>query len=160
MRMYGQDFQQRMDQPGMAANSTRGQLNRKNAFSPVPVRAQAFGLTRRVRPSCPAAARSFSILRLNQSGASSRASSRFPRWASIQAPSGQSRGDRITHLRIDGVRCRESAGGTGPAVVNVKVVPVTGAAFAGFPLKHYTIIGMYVWSFIIITHGKSIRPTG
>ena len=31
-------------------------------------------------------------------------------------------------MRTDGVHCRESAG-TGP--VNLKVVPVTGAAFAG-----------------------------
>ena len=35
-------------------------------------------------------------------------------------PSGQSRVNRVTQLRIDGVYCRESAG-TGP--VNLKVVP-------------------------------------
>ena len=40
-------------------------------------------------------------------------------------PSGQSRVYRVTQLRNDGVHCRESAG-TGP--VNLKVVPVTGAA--------------------------------
>ena len=42
-------------------------------------------------------------------------------------PSGQSRVYRVTQLRTDGVHCRESAG-TGP--VNLKVVPVTGAALA------------------------------
>ena len=44
------------------------------------------------------------------------------------APSGQSRVDWVTQLRTDGVHCRESTC-TGPEVF--KVVPVTGAAFAG-----------------------------
>ena len=43
-------------------------------------------------------------------------------------PSSQSRVYRVTQLRTDGVHCRESAG-TGPVVL--KVVTVTGAAFAG-----------------------------
>ena len=60
-----------------------------------------------------------------ESGTSSRDSSRFLRWRSFiylnrHTPSGQSRAYRITHLRTDGVHCRESAG-TGP--VNLKVVP-------------------------------------
>ena len=42
-------------------------------------------------------------------------------------PSGPSRVYRVTHLRTDGVHCRESAG-IGP--VNLKVVPATGAAFS------------------------------
>ena len=42
-------------------------------------------------------------------------------------PSGQSLVYRVTYLRTDGVHCRESAG-TGAVVL--KVVPVTGAAFA------------------------------
>ena len=45
-----------MDQPGKVANPARGQLNRENKYSPVPVRA---------RFSRPASACSFSILRLN-----------------------------------------------------------------------------------------------
>ena len=53
------------DQPGKVANPARGQLNRKNDFLPVPVRARKFGLARRFRPSRPASACSFSILRLN-----------------------------------------------------------------------------------------------
>ena len=43
-------------------------------------------------------------------------------------PSGQSRVYRVTQLRTDVVRCRETTG-TGP--VNLKVVPVTGVALAG-----------------------------
>ena len=43
-------------------------------------------------------------------------------------PSVQSRVYGVTQLRTDGVPCRESTG-TGP--VNLKVVPVTGAALAG-----------------------------
>ena len=54
-----------MDQPGKAANPARGQLNRENEHSPVPVRAWEFGLARRVQPFRPASACSFSILRLN-----------------------------------------------------------------------------------------------
>ena len=54
-----------MDQPGKVANPARGQLNRVNEYSPVPVRALKFGLARRVQPSRPASACSFSILRPN-----------------------------------------------------------------------------------------------
>ena len=54
-----------MDQPGKLANPARGQLNRENEYSPVPVRAWEFGLTGRVQPSRPASACSFSILRLS-----------------------------------------------------------------------------------------------
>ena len=52
-----------MDQPGKVTSSSGGQPNRENEFSPVPVR--EFGLARRVQPSRPASACSFSILRLN-----------------------------------------------------------------------------------------------
>ena len=45
-----------MDQPGKVANPARGQLNRENEHSPVPVRAWEFGLARRVQPSRPASA--------------------------------------------------------------------------------------------------------
>ena len=47
------------------ANPARGQLDRENEYSPVPVRAGDFGLARRVQPSRPAQTCSFSILRLN-----------------------------------------------------------------------------------------------
>ena len=60
-------------------------------------------------------------------------SSRVPRrrpfiYLNRHTSSGQFRVYRVTQLRTDGVHCRESAG-TGP--VNLKVVPVTGAALAG-----------------------------
>ena len=65
-------------------------------------------------------------------GAYLRDSSRFPRrrpyiYLNRHTPSDQSRVYRVTQLHTDGVRCRESAD-TGPVVL--KVVPVTGAAFA------------------------------
>ena len=65
-----------------------------------------------------------------ESGAYLRGPSRVPRRRPLlicdrHTPSSQSRVYRVTQLRTDGVHCRESAG-TGP--VNLKVVPVTGAA--------------------------------
>ena len=54
-----------MDQPGKVANPARGHLNSENEYSPVPVRVREFGLARRVQPSRPGSACSFSILRLN-----------------------------------------------------------------------------------------------
>ena len=54
-----------MDQPGKVANSAHGQPNRKNEYFPVPVRAREVGLARRVRPSRPTSACSFSTPRLN-----------------------------------------------------------------------------------------------
>ena len=54
-----------MGQPGKVANPARGQLYRGNGYPPVHVRAWEFGLARRVQPSRPVSACSFSILRLN-----------------------------------------------------------------------------------------------
>ena len=45
-----------MDQPGKVANPARGQLNKDNEYSPVPVRAWEFGLARRIQPSQPTSA--------------------------------------------------------------------------------------------------------
>ena len=47
-------YSKNKDQPGKVANPTRGQLNKKNEYFPVPVRAREFGLARRVRQSRPA----------------------------------------------------------------------------------------------------------
>ena len=52
---------QNMD--GKVANPACGQLNKENEHCPVSVRAREFGLARRVRPSRPASACSFSIPR-------------------------------------------------------------------------------------------------
>ena len=58
--------QQEQDQPGKVVHHAGGeQAQKRNIFFPVPVRALEFGLARRVRPSRPASARSFSTLRLN-----------------------------------------------------------------------------------------------
>ena len=72
-----------------------------------------------------------------ESDAYSRDSSRFPRrcpfmYLNRHTPSGQSRVCRVTHLRTDGVHCRESVG-TGPVVL--EVVPVTNA-YSHFAGRH------------------------
>ena len=54
-----------MDQSDKVASPARGQTNREHEHFPVPARAWEFGLARRVRPSRPASACSFSTLRLN-----------------------------------------------------------------------------------------------
>ena len=54
-----------MDKPGKVINPARGQLNGKNDYFPVPVRAWEFGLATQVRPTCPASPCSFYTLRLN-----------------------------------------------------------------------------------------------
>ena len=46
----------------MIAGPARGQLDKENVSSPVPVRAWEFGLARQVRSSRPASARLFSTL--------------------------------------------------------------------------------------------------
>ena len=120
--MYGQHFQQRMDQPGMADNSARGQLNREIVLSRFPfapeksVSRAGFGRPVPRKPAHP------STLRKAESGAYPRDSSRFPRQRHVhrQPPSGQSRFYPVTQLRTDDVHCREFAG-TGPALL--KIVP-------------------------------------
>ena len=48
--MYGMviTYSKSMDQPGKVANPARGQLNRENEHSPVPVRASRDGFSRPV----------------------------------------------------------------------------------------------------------------
>ena len=118
-----------MNQPGKVANPARGQLNREYEYFPVPVRAREFGLARQVRSSRPASACSFSILRLNLV----LTYGILPDFRGgvdlfIYTTIRHRVGPEFTQLLTDGVHCRESAG-TGPVVL--KVVPVTGAAFAG-----------------------------
>ena len=70
-------------------------------------------------------------------------------------PSGQSRVYRVRQLRIEGVHCQAFAG-TGPVV---KVVPVTGAAFAGHHgpnivrLSFHTLLCNY-----LNPHNEALRP--
>ena len=88
-------------------------------------------------------------------------------------PSGQARVYRATQLRTDGVHCRESAG-TGPVVL--KVVPVTGAAFAGITMDQLMCASLFphpllAWSghvkstyillpLLVLRWGKTSDETG
>ena len=54
--LYGHTYSKSMGQPGKVASPARGQLNRKNEYFPVRVRAREYGLVRRVRQSRPASA--------------------------------------------------------------------------------------------------------
>ena len=107
--MHAQLFQQSMDQPVLAANPTRGQLNGKYEFGR------------------PAPARSFFCTLWMNLVLTHGAPPAFRDGIHIyhQPPTGQSRVNRILQLLTDGVHCRESAG-TGPVVL--KVVTVTSAA--------------------------------
>ena len=117
-----------MDQPGTIDNPA----NRENDNIPVSVRGRELDLARRVRPSRPASACSFSILRLNLvliHGIPLAFHDSVHIYIYIyiyhQPPSVQSRVYQVTPLRTDGVHCRESAG-TGPVT--------GGAAFSGFTM--------------------------
>ena len=122
-----------MDQPGEVANLARGQLlNRNHGFFPVPVRAWEFGLARRVRPSRPASACSFSKLGLDLV-LTREIPTAFRHGVHLFIPSTAigsvpSSSGHHAILRTDGVHCRESAS-AGPVVL--KVVPVTSASFPG-----------------------------
>ena len=95
-------------QPGMVANPSRGQLDRENENFPVPVRAWEFGLARRVRPSRPASACSFSTLRRNRV-LTHGIPPTFRDGVHMyhQPRSGQSRVYRVTQLRTNNVYCRK-----------------------------------------------------
>ena len=56
-----------------------------------------------------------------------------------QPPSGESRLYHITHLRNDGIHCRESTG-TVPTIF--KVVPVKGAAFSGITMDQLMCVSL------------------
>ena len=115
-------FQQSMDQPGMVANPARGRLlNRENVFSMSPFAPES--LVSRTGSAVPSRVSPLMVF--------TRGLLCFPPLSATasqpyrQPPSSQSRVNRVTQLRTDGVPCREPAG-TGPVVL--KVVRVTGAA--------------------------------
>ena len=119
---------------GMVANLARGELTRGNVFFHVPFRARERGLGGQARPSRPAPARSFSTPWLNLVLTHGLLSFLpFSTTAPIRTVNrhhpyiikGQSRVDRVTRLRTDGVHRQDSAG-TRPVVL--KVVRVTSAA--------------------------------
>ena len=118
------------DQPGKVAIPARGQLNREINISRSPFAPK--NLVSRDGFGSPVPRQPAHVHTQAESGAYLRDFSRFPRRRPFinlrrHTPSGQSRVYRVMQLRADGVHCQESAG-TGP--VNLKVVPVTGAAFA------------------------------
>ena len=101
-----------------------------NDYFPALVRALKLSLVRRVRPSHPASACSFSILRLNlvlTHGITPDSRGGIHVYLFRHTPSDRSRVYQVMQLRIVGVHCRKSTG-TGPVVF--KVVPVTDGAFA------------------------------
>ena len=107
----------------MLPNPARGQLSRENKHFLATARAWEFGLARRVRQSHPTSScsspHSCRILCLLAKFLLSSAAASI--WFfKRHIPSGQSRVNRVTQLRTDGVHCRESAD-TGP--VNLKVLP-------------------------------------
>ena len=65
--MYGQSFQQSMNQQGKVANPARGQLNREDVFFPLSPFApeNLVSLARRLWSSRPASVRPFSTVSLN-----------------------------------------------------------------------------------------------
>ena len=122
-------YSESMDQPVNVANPARGQLNREDEYFPVRVRAWEFGFAGRVRQSRPASACSSPysgwiwclLRRLRDSFRFSQRRSFIyfrPPYPIGSVPSFY----RVTQLRTDDVRCRDSAGTRSPPVV-LKVVP-------------------------------------
>ena len=136
------------DQPGRVASPARGQLIQGKCFfscahSRLRIWSRETGssVASRVSPLL------LHGLRLNHQSdwlVLTRNFSRVPRRRPHvpQPPSGQSRVNRVTQLRTDGVHCRESAG-TGPIVLKVHPryyqYPVTGCAFSGFMIFYFFI---------------------
>ena len=110
-----------MDQPGKVANPPHGQLNKDKKIFRCP--------RSRLRFWCLLSPLIMLNLVLTLTGflpISAAASFYLNR----HTPSGQSRDYRVTRLRTDCVRCRES--GTRPVVL--KVVPVTGASLSSITI--------------------------
>ena len=112
-----------MDQPGNVANPARRRLNRENKLFLSPF--APWNLVSRDEFGSPVQCQPAHLHTQAESGTYLRGSLQFPRWrpflySTHHTPWGQSRIYRVTHLRTDGVYCREFAG-TGP--VNLEVLP-------------------------------------
>ena len=57
---------------------------------------------------------------------------------------------RVTHLRTDGVHCRESAG-TGP--VDLKVVPVMGSAILQVTMDQIIFASLFPHPLLLVCYG-------
>ena len=145
-------------------NPARAQLNRKNEYSPVPVRTCLRIWSRETGSAVPFRVSLLILHTQAESGAYSRDSSRFPRrrpliYFNRHSPLCQVRLYRAKHLRTNDVHCREFAGGTGSVVL--KVVPVTGAAILQVTMDQLMSASLFphpllVWS----GHVKSKRGLG
>ena len=125
----------RLWQPGKVANPARGQLNRETLIPPCPRSCLKIWF-REVGSAVPSRVTLTVLYTILYSGwiwclltGFLPLSAAAPIYLHSQPPSGHPRVYQVAQLRTDGVPCRESAG-TGPVVF--KVVPVTGAAFAGY----------------------------
>ena len=129
--MYGQHFQQSMNQPGMVTNSARGQLDKEIFFSFLRLRLRNWSLV--TGSAVPSRVSLLIPDSQAECGAYSRNFSRFPRRCPYIPPSTiesvPSLWDHATILRVlptNGVHCRDFAG-IEPVVI--EVVPVMSAAF-------------------------------
>ena len=140
--------------PGKVASPARGQLNRKNEYFPVRVRAREFGLARRVRQSRPASACSSQyIIRLNLVLTCGippefRGGVHLLFVYNRRTPSGQSRVYRVTHLAM-AYRWRSLPrvrrhGTNKPQASSERVLPwqVTMDQLIFAPLSHTHYIGI------------------
>ena len=137
-------YSKSIDQSGVAAKPTRGQLNRENVcFSYLRSRLRIWS---RCKGSAVPSRVSLLIIhtQIEYGAAYSRDSSRFPRrrpYLYRQPPSGQSRVYQVTQWYTDDIQCLESAG-TGPVVL--KVAPVTGAAFSRITMDHSLCASLFL----------------
>ena len=99
-----------------------------------------------------------------ESGAYLRDSSRFPRrplfvYLNCHTPSGQSRVNRVTELRTDGVHCRESAGirPVQRKLVLPWQVTMDQLICASLSHTHYWYVCMYVCMYVWSSHIARVR---
>ena len=127
-----------MDQLDRVANPARGQLSRKTVFFSCP-RSRRRVWSRETGLTVPSRVSPLILHTQAEYSTYSRVSSRFPRRRPLIYPANSYRVSpefyQVTQLRTNGVHCRESAG---TRRVDVKVIPVTGAASSGLTMDAST----------------------
>ena len=151
VRMYRQQFQHSMDQPGKVANPPRGQLNRINEFSLSPFVHENLvspGWFSRPAPRQPThSPKTGRIINLVLTHGIPPAFHDSVHHIYRQPPSGQSQVNRVTQLRTNGIPRREFVG-NGPVVL--KAVRVTGAAFSGFTMDQFLYASLFLYPPLIL----------